>query len=56
MRPILTLFLAAPLAAHLYAQPKPRYEVYAIRYATIPEFAVNQLVAAPARRANWISP
>jgi glyoxylase-like metal-dependent hydrolase (beta-lactamase superfamily II) len=27
------------------AQPRPQYEVYAIRYATIPDFAVNQLVA-----------
>src|SRR5579863_2077317 len=27
------------------AQPKPQYEVFAIRYATIPDFAVNQLVA-----------
>jgi glyoxylase-like metal-dependent hydrolase (beta-lactamase superfamily II) len=27
------------------AQPKPQYEVYAIRYATIPDFRVAQLVA-----------
>ncbi len=27
------------------AQPKPQYEIWAIRYATIPDFAVNQLVA-----------
>lgn len=33
------------LAATAVAQPKPQYEVYAIRYATIPDFAVNQLVA-----------
>jgi glyoxylase-like metal-dependent hydrolase (beta-lactamase superfamily II) len=29
----------------LMAQPKPQYEVYAIRYATIPDFAVSSLVA-----------
>jgi glyoxylase-like metal-dependent hydrolase (beta-lactamase superfamily II) len=41
----------APLAS---PQPKPRYEVYAIRYATIPGFAVNQLVAGadPARKLD----
>jgi glyoxylase-like metal-dependent hydrolase (beta-lactamase superfamily II) len=33
------------LAALLSAQPKPEYEVLAIRYATIPQFAVNGLVA-----------
>src|SRR5215467_3907795 len=32
-------------AFSLWAQNKPLYEVYAIRYATIPDFAVNQLVA-----------
>src|ERR1044071_7564018 len=39
--------LALPLllAATALAQPKPQYEIYAIRYATIPDFAVNQLVA-----------
>jgi glyoxylase-like metal-dependent hydrolase (beta-lactamase superfamily II) len=31
--------------APLIAQPKPQYEIYAIRYATIPEFQVSQLVA-----------
>jgi len=44
MRFPLTILLAA-LSATLSAQPKPQYEVYAIRYATIPGFAVNQLVA-----------
>jgi len=33
------------LAACAFAQPKPQYEIYAVRYATIPDFAVNQLVA-----------
>jgi glyoxylase-like metal-dependent hydrolase (beta-lactamase superfamily II) len=32
-------------AMPLVAQPKPQYEIYAIRYATIPEFQVSQLVA-----------
>src|SRR5579883_3388825 len=39
------LCLAAALAAPLGAQPKPQYEVFAVRYATIPDFAVSQLVA-----------
>ncbi|HTX35309.1 MAG TPA: N-acyl homoserine lactonase family protein [Bryobacteraceae bacterium] len=58
MRLILCLLLAAPLAAPLFAQDKPtakpRYEVYAIRYATIPGFAVNQLVAGadPSRKLD----
>jgi glyoxylase-like metal-dependent hydrolase (beta-lactamase superfamily II) len=50
--------LAALFAEYLPAQnqppQKPLYEVYAIRYATIPEFAVNQLVAGadPARKLD----
>jgi glyoxylase-like metal-dependent hydrolase (beta-lactamase superfamily II) len=58
MRLILAFLLAAPMAAHLNAQggpkAKPQYEVYAIRYATIPGFAVNQLVAGadPARKLD----
>jgi glyoxylase-like metal-dependent hydrolase (beta-lactamase superfamily II) len=39
------LSLAAAALAQPTSQPKPQYEVYAIRYATIPDFAVNQLVA-----------
>jgi len=40
-------FLASliSLAAGAMAQTRPQYEVWAIRYATIPDFAVNQLVA-----------
>jgi glyoxylase-like metal-dependent hydrolase (beta-lactamase superfamily II) len=38
-------FLGVALAAAATAQPKPQYEIYAIRYATIPDFAVSQLVA-----------
>ena len=42
------------IAGALMAQPKPRYEVYAIRYATIPGFAVSGLVAGadPARKMD----
>ncbi len=44
------LFLTAPAIA----QTKPQYEVYAIRYATIPDFAVNGLVAGaePGRKLD----
>ena len=38
-------FAALVLAGAAMAQPKPQYEIYAVRYATIPDFAVNQLVA-----------
>jgi hypothetical protein len=38
-----TLLLAAALAAA--AQSKPNYEIYAIRYATLPGFPVAELVA-----------
>jgi glyoxylase-like metal-dependent hydrolase (beta-lactamase superfamily II) len=43
--------LAAGLAA---AQPKPQYEVFAIRYATLPGFPVADLVAGadPARKID----
>jgi glyoxylase-like metal-dependent hydrolase (beta-lactamase superfamily II) len=40
------LFFLASLAC---AQPKPQYEVYAIRYATIPNFHVSDLVAGADR-------
>src|ERR1035441_1258541 len=36
------LVLAAALAAPLVAQPKPQYEIYAIRYATIADFPVSR--------------
>jgi glyoxylase-like metal-dependent hydrolase (beta-lactamase superfamily II) len=39
------LWLLPLLAACLAAQTRPAYEVYAIRYATIPGFAVSGLVA-----------
>ena len=43
--PIAALFFA-PL---LFAQPKPQYEIYALRYATIPDFPVASLVAGADR-------
>jgi len=54
MRLFLALLAAATLTPRLPAQPKPQYEVYAIRYATIPGFAVNGLVAGadPARKLD----
>jgi glyoxylase-like metal-dependent hydrolase (beta-lactamase superfamily II) len=45
MRSWRSVVLAAALASASLAQPKPQYEVYAIRYATIPDFAVSGLVA-----------
>ena len=35
---------ALAVASPLLAQPKPQYEIYAIRYATLPNFAVSSLV------------
>jgi len=44
------IFLAATaLAAPLFGQPKPQYEVYAIRYATLKDFQVSGLVAGADR-------
>jgi len=43
------LVLAAALAAPLAAQPKPQYEIYAIRYATVADFPVSSLVAGADR-------
>jgi glyoxylase-like metal-dependent hydrolase (beta-lactamase superfamily II) len=37
-------FVALGFAAALQAQPKPQYEIYAIRYATLPNFAVSSLI------------
>ena len=42
------LALAAALVLSASAQPKPQYEIYAVRYATIPGFAVSGLVAGAA--------
>jgi glyoxylase-like metal-dependent hydrolase (beta-lactamase superfamily II) len=43
------LALACALAAPLVAQPKPQYEIFAIRYATISDFAVSGLIAGADR-------
>jgi glyoxylase-like metal-dependent hydrolase (beta-lactamase superfamily II) len=53
LRLMLLMYFAA-VASALMAQPKPQYEVYAIRYATIPDFAVSGLVAGadPARKMD----
>ena len=42
-------FLFVILAAAAMGQSKPEYEVYAIRYATIPDFSVASLVAGASR-------
>jgi glyoxylase-like metal-dependent hydrolase (beta-lactamase superfamily II) len=48
------LTLGLGLAAGLSAQPKPQYEVFAIRYATLPNFSVNGLIegADPSRKLD----
>jgi len=46
---LLKFFLPALLAASLLAQTKPQYEIYAVRYATIPDFSVAGLVAGADR-------
>ena len=54
-REVLALLLLASVAAvPTVAQSKPEYEVYAIRYATIPDFRVASLVAGadPARKLD----
>jgi glyoxylase-like metal-dependent hydrolase (beta-lactamase superfamily II) len=53
-RPAAALALATVLAISLPAQPQAGYEVYAIRYATIPDFPVSGLVAGadPSRKLN----
>ena len=40
----LSLVIASLLIAPLAAQSKPQYEIYAIRYATLPGFPVSELV------------
>jgi glyoxylase-like metal-dependent hydrolase (beta-lactamase superfamily II) len=46
--------LSAALIAPLFAQPKPEYEIFAIRYATIRDFQVAGLVqgADPSRKLD----
>jgi glyoxylase-like metal-dependent hydrolase (beta-lactamase superfamily II) len=43
--PFVAALAFTTLASTLQAQPKPAYEVYAIRYATLKDFAVSGLVA-----------
>src|SRR5436190_23930437 len=52
IRMITLLLLLLTLTAA--AQPKPAYEIFAVQYATIPEFAVSGLVAGadPARKLD----
>ena len=45
MKVVRSAVLAVLLARFAAAQSKPEYEVYAIRYATIPDFRVSALVA-----------
>jgi glyoxylase-like metal-dependent hydrolase (beta-lactamase superfamily II) len=47
-------FLLFAFFAPAHAQPKPTYEVYAVRYATIPNFPANGLIegADPARKLD----
>ena len=47
MKVVLLSLMAA--VASLRAQSKPSYEVYAIQYATIPDFPVSGLVAGADR-------
>jgi glyoxylase-like metal-dependent hydrolase (beta-lactamase superfamily II) len=49
---VLFVLVAATVAAH--AQSTPNYEIYALRYATIPNFPVAELVAGadPARKLD----
>jgi len=54
IRALLSLLIASLSIASLHAQSKPQYEVYAIRYATLPAFPVAELVAGadPARNLD----
>ena len=51
---VLPLFIINFLIISSAAQSKPRYEIYAIRYATLPDFPVAELVsgAEPGRRLD----
>jgi glyoxylase-like metal-dependent hydrolase (beta-lactamase superfamily II) len=54
LRPLAFAILAFTPFLALHAQPKPQYEIYAIRYATVPGFAVSGLVegADPSRKID----
>jgi glyoxylase-like metal-dependent hydrolase (beta-lactamase superfamily II) len=51
---IIQLALLLATAVPAVAQSKPNYEIYAIRYATLPDFSVSELVAdaEPARKLD----
>ena len=51
LRLLLVLWAMAPVA---WGQAKPQYEIYAIRYATLPDFPVAELVAGaePGRKLD----
>ncbi len=51
---ILRLFLLLLIVTPAVAQSKPQYQVYAIRYATVPDYPVADLVAGadPARKTD----
>ena len=53
-RIFLSLLIALLSTIPLPAQSRPQYEVYAIRYATLPDFPVSELVAGadPARKLD----
>ncbi len=53
-RILLSTVIASLLVAPLAAQSKPQYEIYAIRYATLPGFPVSELVpdVDPARKMD----
>ena len=53
-RTLLSLVIATFSLTALAAQSKPQYEIYAIRYATLPDFPVAELVAGadPARKLD----
>jgi glyoxylase-like metal-dependent hydrolase (beta-lactamase superfamily II) len=54
IRFFLSLCIAALFIIPASAQAKPKYEIYAIRYATLPDFPVAELVAGadPARKLD----
>ena len=53
-RIFLSLVITSLALTPLIAQSKPQYEIYAIRYATLPGFSVSELVAGadPARKLD----
>ena len=54
-RILLSFIIASLLIAPLAAQSKPQYEIYAIRYATLPGFPVRNWYPAWTPRAKSIS-